>query len=95
MVGAPSDASVRLEARLDPETKALAQRAAQMEGRTLTDFVITALRAAATETIERHQLLQLSLEDSEAFADALLAPPAPDEALRAAAARYKKGSLSI
>jgi len=90
MTDSRSDASVRLEARLDPETKALAQRAAQIEGRSLTDFVITALRTAATETVERHQLLRLSLDDSKAFAEALLAPPAPNKALQLAAARYKK-----
>ncbi len=37
----------RLEARITPETKALLQKAADLEGRTLTDFVISSVQAEA------------------------------------------------
>ena len=57
----------RLEARVSPEVKALWQRAAKLEGRTLTDFVIASVQEAAYKVIEQHQKLQLNLEDSEAF----------------------------
>jgi len=36
-----------------------------------------------------HEAWKLSRRASEAFAEALLNPPAPSEALREAAARYK------
>jgi len=80
----------RLEARVDPEIKALWQKAADLEGRTLTDFVIASVQAAACKVIEQHQTLKLSVEDSEAFVNALLNPPKPNNALKAAAQRYKQ-----
>ena len=46
----------RLEARVTPE-KALRQRAADLAGRTLTDFIVTCLEAAAAETIEVHEVI--------------------------------------
>ncbi len=79
-----------LEVRISPETKALLQKAADLEGRTLTDFVIAAVRAEACRVIEQHQTLKLSVEDSEAFVDALLNPPEPNDALKAAAQTYKQ-----
>jgi len=80
----------RLEARISPETKALLQKAADLEGRTLTDFVIASVQAEAYRVIEKHQTLKLSIEDSQAFVDALLNPPQPNDALKAAALRYKQ-----
>jgi uncharacterized protein (DUF1778 family) len=83
-------ASARLEARISQETKALVQRAADLEGRTLTDFVISSVQAAACKVIEQHQTLKLNLEDSEAFVDAILNPTEPNEALKALALRYRQ-----
>ncbi len=80
----------RLEARISPETKALLQKAADLEGRTLTDFVIASVQAEALRVIERHQTLKLSIEDAEALVDALINPPKPNDALKAAALRYKQ-----
>lgn len=80
----------RLEARVSPETKALLQKAADLQGRTLTDFVVASVQAEAYRVIEQHQTLKLSIEDSEAFVDALLNPPKPNNALKAAALRYKQ-----
>jgi len=80
----------RLEARITPETKALLQKAADLEGRTLTDFVISSVQAEALRVIERHQILKLSMGDAEAFVDALLNRPQPNNAIKAAAIRYKQ-----
>jgi uncharacterized protein (DUF1778 family) len=65
------------------------QKAADLEGRTLTDFVVASAQAAAYKVIERHQILNLTLEDSAVFVEALLNPPEPNDALRLAASRYK------
>ena len=86
----PTKTMARLEARISPEIKTLLQKAADLEGRTLTDFVIASVQTAAYATIQKHQTLKLSLEDSEAFADALLNPPLPNEALKAAAVHYQQ-----
>ena len=80
----------RLEARISQETKALVQKAADLEGRTLTDFVVASVQAAACKVIENHQILKLSFEDSEAFVDAILNPSKPNDALKLAALRYKQ-----
>ncbi|WP_299407659.1 DUF1778 domain-containing protein [Acaryochloris sp. IP29b_bin.148] len=80
----------RLEARISPETKALLQKAADLEGRTLTDFVVASVQREAYKVIEQHQRLKLSIEDSEAFAEALLNPPEPNHALKAAARQHRQ-----
>jgi uncharacterized protein (DUF1778 family) len=86
----PTNVPARLEARISQETKALVQKAADLEGRTLTDFVVSSVQAAAYKVIEQHQTLMLSLEDSEAFVNAILNPPQPNEALKSAALRHKQ-----
>jgi uncharacterized protein (DUF1778 family) len=85
-----SQSMARLEARVNPEIKALWQKAADLEGVTLTDFVIASVQAAACKVIEQHQTLKLSIEDAEAFVEVLLNPPQPNDALIAAASRYKQ-----
>ncbi len=79
----------RIGARITPEQKALLQRAADLTGRSLTDFVVASAQAAAEETIRRHQVIQLTARDSERLAQALLDPPAPNDKLRAAAKDYR------
>ncbi|MEA5421569.1 DUF1778 domain-containing protein [Spirulina sp. CCNP1310] len=86
---APSP-SARLEARISPETKALIQRAADLQGKSLKDFTVTILEAEAYKIIERHQTLKLSCEDSEAFINALINPPEPNPALKSAVAQYNQ-----
>lgn len=80
----------RLEARVNPEIKALWQKAADLQGVTLTDFVIASVQAAAYKVIEQQQTLKLSTEDAEAFVEAILNPPKPSDALREATSRYKQ-----
>jgi uncharacterized protein (DUF1778 family) len=79
--------SARLEARLPADVHALLKRAAEMQGRTLTDFVVTAARDAAYRTIEEADIIRLSVEDQRQIADALLNPPEPTPALRRAIRR--------
>lgn len=79
----------RVEARVTLEQKQLFERAAALEGRSLTDFVVTSAQSAATDTIARHELLQLSTRDQTIFVRALLKPPVPNKALREAAAKYR------
>jgi uncharacterized protein (DUF1778 family) len=78
----------RLEARLSRDHKALFRRAAELQGRTLTDFVITSAYEAAVRVIGDAQAIQLGAEDSRAFAEALLNPREPTVQLKAAARRY-------
>ncbi len=85
-----SAAMERLETRVPREQKRLFQRAAELRGVTLTDFVIEALQEAAVKTVEEHNVLKLAMEDQRTFVDALMNPPAPNEALQKAAERYRR-----
>jgi len=80
----------RLEARISPAQKRILERAASMRGATLTDFVLASAQEAAVKTIKEFEILSLCNEAREVFVKALINPPAPNKALRAAAARYKK-----
>ncbi|MDS4030949.1 MAG: DUF1778 domain-containing protein [Candidatus Contendobacter sp.] len=82
--------TARLEARISPELHALLKRAAELQGRTLTDFVVTAVQEAAQQAIEQAEVIRLSLADQECFARALLSPPPPNPALERAFARRRK-----
>jgi hypothetical protein len=55
--------STRLEARLSPETLAVIKRAAEIEGRSVSDFVVAAAHQAAQRTI------------AETFPAVLMRPP--------------------
>lgn len=76
--------AARLEARIHPELRALIQRAADLEGRKLTDFVTAALQTAAQRAIAESQVLRLAAADQLRFARALIAPAAPTPALKRA-----------
>lgn len=75
----------RLQARVAPDVHATLKLAAEMEARSVSDFVIAAAHAAAQRAIEQAQIIRLSIEDQKRFAAALIDPPAPNEALRRAA----------
>ena len=76
--------TARLEARLPLDIHAMLKRAAEIEGRTLTDFVVTAARDAAMRTIEEAAIIRLSIEDQRQVAEAILNPTKPTPALRKA-----------
>ncbi len=71
----------RLGFRVDAQTKRAVERAAALERRNLTDFCVTALTAAARQTLERHESLALSEADRRAFFEALVHPPKPNARL--------------
>lgn len=67
--------SARLEARITPDALELVRRAAELDGRSVSDFVVTAVQEAARRRIAETHLVQLSVEDQRRFADMLLNPP--------------------
>ena len=79
----------RFDARLDENQKTLIQRAADLEGRTMTDFVLHSAKVAAERTIQERAMTVLSARDTEAFVEAILNPSEPGPVLRAAARAYK------
>jgi uncharacterized protein (DUF1778 family) len=79
-----------LENIISPEMKVLWEKAADLQGCSLNDFVIYSVQEASCKVIEQHQILKLTIEESEALAEALLNPPPPKEALKIAINRYQQ-----
>jgi uncharacterized protein (DUF1778 family) len=73
--------SARLEARIAPDILAVVKRAAEILGRSVSDFVVAAAQEAANRTIEESHLIRLSVEDQRRFVDCLLNPQKPSPAL--------------
>lgn len=82
--------TARLEARISADLHALLKRAAELQGRTMTDFVVVAVKEAAQRAIEQAEIIRLSMADQECFARALLSPPPPNPALERAFARRRQ-----
>ena len=82
--------NARLEARIAPKALALVRRAAELQGRSVSDFVVAAAHDAAQRTIEDAQLIRISVDEQRRFIDLLLNPPAPTAALRRARKAHAK-----
>ncbi len=86
----PTEQVARIEARISPELKAMFQTAADIENITLSEFLTKSAREAAQDIISNHNVLKLNAEDSRAFADAILNPKEPNEALKKAMRRHQQ-----
>ncbi|MER8377010.1 DUF1778 domain-containing protein [Mesorhizobium sp. M1406] len=82
--------TARLEARISPDMLSVVKRAAEIQGRSVSDFVVSAAQEAAQRTIEETAIIRLSIEDQHALVEAILNPREPNEALRKAADAYKR-----
>jgi len=82
--------TARIEARIAPDALAVVRRAAELQGRSVSDFVVSAAQEAATRTIEEAQIIRLSVEDQRAIATAILNPPPLAPAMERAIARHRK-----
>lgn len=85
-----SNRSARLEARIAPDALAVVKRAAELQGRSVSDFVVAAAQEAAHRAIEETQIIRLSVEHQRRFAEALINPPEPNEALRRAFEHHRR-----
>jgi uncharacterized protein (DUF1778 family) len=82
--------SARLEARIAPDVLALVKRAAELQGRSVSDFVVAAAQDVAHRTIEQSHIIRLSVEDQRRFVELLLDPPKPAPALKRARAAHRR-----
>jgi uncharacterized protein (DUF1778 family) len=80
----------RTEARLRPDQKARIERAANLKGLSVSDFMVQHADEAAIRTIEQHETWMLTERDREVFLAALLNPPAPSPRLLAAIDLYNE-----
>lgn len=90
---ATSNRTARFDARLSAADKRLLDRAAELTGRSLSEFVLNSAREAAQRAIERYEVMALTdPRDQAAFVDALLNPPAPNRHLRRALQRHRRAT---
>ena len=82
--------TARIEARISPDGLAIVKRAAEIQGRSLSDFVVAAAQEAAYRTIEEVEIIRLSAEDQRLLAEALLNPPPLAPAMERAIERYRR-----
>lgn len=80
----------RIEARIAPEALAIVRRAAEIQGRSVSDFVVAAAQEAASRTIDETEIIRLSLAGQRQIAEAILNPPDPTPALRKAFQRHRE-----
>ena len=76
--------TARIEARIAPDALRTVKRAAELQGRSVSDFVVAAAQEAARRTIAEAQVIRLSVEDQQRFVKLLLNPPALAPALKRA-----------
>lgn len=82
--------TARVEARIAPDALAIVRRAAEIQGRSVSDFLVAAALKDAQRTIEDAQIIRLSVADQQRFADLLLNPPALAPAMKRAIKARKR-----
>jgi uncharacterized protein (DUF1778 family) len=78
----------RIEARIAPDALAVVRRAAEIQGRSISDFVVAAAQEAAQKTVAEVEVIRLSRDAQEQFVSLLLNPPPPSDALLRALERH-------
>lgn len=66
--------SERINLRLKQSAKNLIERAATVEGKTVSGFIVSSALASAKKTINKHESIQLNEQDAQCFFDALAKP---------------------
>jgi uncharacterized protein (DUF1778 family) len=80
----------RLVARVSAEQKQLFRRAAELQGRSLSDFLIASAQEAAHRAVREHDVIALGARDSAAFVAGLLEPPPINDRLRETLRRHAR-----
>lgn len=70
-----------LNLRIKPDERGLIDRAAELTGKTRTDFVLEAARRAAVDALTQRTLFSVDAETYAKFVAALDAPPRPNDKL--------------
>ncbi|MDY0268954.1 MAG: DUF1778 domain-containing protein [Trichloromonas sp.] len=80
----------RISARVPENVHALLERAADLLGSTMNQFVVQAAVDRARKVIEDENIIRLTGDSSRLFFEALESPPAPNEKLLAAVKAHKE-----
>jgi uncharacterized protein (DUF1778 family) len=85
-----STRTARVEARIAPDSLAVVRRAAELQGRSISDFLVAAALKDAHQTIEDAQIIRLSVDHQHRFAEMLLNPPPLAPAMKRAVKARKR-----
>ncbi len=88
-MGQESTRSARIEARIAPDALRIVKRAAELQGRSVSDFVVDSAVNMARKAVEETDIVRLAVEDQRAVAEAIFNPPPLTPGLERAIDRYK------
>lgn len=82
---------MRIHVRMNKAQKSLIQKAADLEGCSIEEFIVQRAEAAARRVTEGESaILELNERDTQIFVNAILNPAEPGPVLRSAADQYKQ-----
>lgn len=82
--------TARVDIRTTPEAREMIAQAAMLQGLTIAEYAKATLTRDAQMVVEQHETRRLSDRDRDLFLQLLDTPPAPNAALRAAAAEFRQ-----
>ena len=82
--------SARLDTRVTPDLLDQVRHAAEVQGRSVSDYVAATLRAAVRRDIAEMEVIRLSREASEQFARLMIDPPEMTPAMKQAFADHRR-----
>lgn len=74
----------RFEAHVEPEVRSIIVEAAEIAGQSVSEFIVSSAKDRAEKLLRRQTIIRLTAEDQARFADAILNPPPPNEAMEQA-----------
>lgn len=84
------NSTVRITARISVSIQETLQKAAELSGATLNQFMVQAALKEAKRIIEDEQIIQLSEQDADRIFSLIENPPIPNAALQAALKNHRE-----
>lgn len=88
-----STLTTSIEIQIETDLYEKIKHAADFQGILIADFALNAIRIATLQTIDTTEVITLSYADQYLFAESLLNPPEPNDALKRSFARYDQHYL--
>jgi uncharacterized protein (DUF1778 family) len=89
------EANTRIEVRTTKERKQLIKEAADLEGQSLTDFIVSVSLRKAKERLAHYSSMTVSLKDFNQMMDMIDNPPAPNAYLKQSMKKLKSAGMSF
>ncbi len=80
----------RIEARVEPDVRDLIVAAAELEGRSVSEFLVASARERAEKTLHDQMVIRLTEESQMRFAEMMLNPPPFNAAMNEAIELHKQ-----